>query len=699
MLNRSVTGVGAAAIDVPDFSLSARAEIGSEDGRAYDHRGGGVPRTLLMLLPGALVVYMGFNAGGFFPGTPALGALILLQVLLLRLLLADRPIAGFGAETIVATGALAIYTLVALISASWSQSASRALLAFDRDLFYLLALIVFASVGPRPGDLRWLIRGLALSFAILCVAGLISRVAPDLWHTAPSIANQRLSYPLTYWNALGIIAALGIVLSLHLTCAVDEPWAVRALAAALVPLQSTTLYFTFSRGAMASCVIGVIVYMIAARPRALLSGLVAVLPASAVTVKVAYDAGLLASSAPTTPAAIVQAHRVALALGIGACVASLLRVVLCRWLDPIDVAGTTWGRACRRTRVALASFAALVAVGIVLVVVTPQSLAGDWHQFLNGATTPTSDMRQRLSTVSSDGRTQLWRVAIDAFDARPLDGYGAGTYQLLWQRREPVHAYTVNAHSLYFETMAELGLLGLVPLVCLVLVVLFGLFRRCRGDARPIYTALAATALVSFVHAGVDWDWQMPATMLGLFAAAGLGLSTRVSSRSWTPGRRARTLLGFGAVAAMVLPIMIMASQARLHRAELALVSGRCDAASSSALAAIGWMPDRPEPYEILGYCDLQRGFRTLGIEAMREAISRDPSNWEGYYSLALAQASAGLDPRVAAGRALQMNPKDPLTIQAAHAFAATSPSGWPRVSSVLRSDALASGELSVEPA
>jgi O-antigen ligase len=540
---------------------------------------------------------------------------------------------------------------------------------------------------------------LALSFAILCVAGLISRVAPDLWHTAPSIADHRLSYPLTYWNALGISAALGIVLGLHLTCAVDEPWPVRVLAAALVPLECTTLYFTFSRGAMASCAIGVIVYMIAARPRALLSGLVAVVPVSAVAVKVAYDASLLASSTPTTPAAIAQAHRVALALGIAACVASLLRAVLCRWLDPIDVTGTTWGRVSRRTRIALVSLVALVVVGILLVVVAPKSLADEWHQFLNGAATPTMDMRQRLINLSSDGRTQLWRVAINAFDAKPLDGYGAGTYQLLWQRSEPVYAYTVNAHSLYFETMAELGLLGLVPLVCLVLVVLFGLFRRCRGDMRPVYAALAATALVSLVHAGVDWDWQMPATMLGVVAAAGLALSpTGGSARSWIPGRRARKLLGIGCIAAAVLPIMIMGSQARLHRAQLALVSGHCDAASSSALSAIGWMPDRPEPYELLGYCDLQRGFSRLGMEAMQEAINHDPSNWEGYYSLALAQASAGLDPRVSARRALQMNPKDPLTIQAARAFAATSPSGWPRVSSSLRSAALASGELSVEP-
>ena len=489
------------------------------------------------------------------------------------------------------------------------------------------------------------------------------------------------------------------MLSLHLTCSVDEPRAARVLAAALVPLECTTLYFTFSRGAMASCAIGVIVYVIAARPRALLSGIIAVVPVSAIAVKVAYDAGLLASSTPTTPAATVEAHRVALVLGIGACTASLLRAALCRWLDPIDVAAATWGRFARRTRIALGSFAALLLIAIVFVGVAPKSLSGEWHQFVNGAATPNVDMRQRLGTLSNDGRTQLWRVAVDAFDAKPLGGYGAGTYQLLWQRAEPVHAYTVNAHSLYLETMAELGLLGLVPLACFVLVVLIGLFRRCRGAARPLYAALAATALVSLVHAGVDWDWQMPATMLGLLAAAGLALSPSGDrTRSWIPGRGARKLLGIGCVAAMALPIMVMGSQTRLHRAELALVSGQCDAASSSALSAIG---ADAGPTGALRDPRLLRPAARIWTARDRRDEGSDQARsgrLEGYYSLALAQASAGRDPRAAAGRALQMNPKDPLAIEAAHAFTATSPSGWARVSSVLRSSALASGELSVEP-
>ena len=66
----------------------------------------------------------------------------------------------------------------------------------------------------------------------MCLAGLTSRVLPNVWHTAPAVANQRLSYPVTYWNTLGLLAALGIVLAFHITCSLRERRPARIVAAA-----------------------------------------------------------------------------------------------------------------------------------------------------------------------------------------------------------------------------------------------------------------------------------------------------------------------------------------------------------------------------------------------------------------------------------------------------------------------------------
>src|SRR5438552_6797041 len=76
---------------------------------------------VLALLPGALVLYFGFNGGGFFPGTPAFACLIVIQFLLLRILLADHPFDGFSIRLAVPGLALAGFVTWVLLSGASSQ--------------------------------------------------------------------------------------------------------------------------------------------------------------------------------------------------------------------------------------------------------------------------------------------------------------------------------------------------------------------------------------------------------------------------------------------------------------------------------------------------------------------------------------------------------------------------------------------------
>src|SRR6185437_10814954 len=105
---------------------------------------------------------------------------------------------------------------------------------------YLLVLLLFGTVRASPANIRWLIRGLALGASIVCVAGLMTRLMPNVWPTAPDVSNQRLSFPVTYWNTLGLLAALGIVLCFHLACSLSEKPFVRVLAAGVLPLLAAT---------------------------------------------------------------------------------------------------------------------------------------------------------------------------------------------------------------------------------------------------------------------------------------------------------------------------------------------------------------------------------------------------------------------------------------------------------------------------
>ena len=685
-------------------------------------RTGELAITALMLLPGALIVFTAFNAGGYFPATPAIVCVVLTQILLVRILQARRPFEGFAPATLVAVAALGLYTLMTLASALWSHAASRALIEFDRAWMYLLILLLFGTVRASTENLRRLIWGLLAGASIVCLAGLTSRVLPNVLHTAPSVANQRLSYPVTYWNTLGLLAAMGIVLAFHITCSLQERRPARILAAAVTPLLAATLFFTFSRGAIAAGAIGLVVYVLVARPSGLLTGALATLPATAALVLVAYHANLLDTIDPTTPAAVSQGHRVALVAGICGVVCAGLRLLFAITVDPRlrRRAGRPWiGRGARAATLCGVS---VVAIAAILALNVPHSVAHDWSRFMSGAGTHVSngDLRARLSDPSNDGRTDLWRVALHGFSASPLHGYGAGMYQTLWDRNRPHFAYVINAHSLYLQAMAELGIPGLALLLILLGAVFVGLARRAHGPRRSLYGALLALCAVWALRAGVDWDWEMPVVTLGLFAVAGAALSplrrsvqarergesratgdrarARTHTHGWVPSTGVRMALGLLCLLALVTPVLIIGSQRRLGEAENALYEANCAKASSAALSSIGWLDVRPEPYEIVGFCDLRRGQPRQGVIAMREAVRHDPGSWETYYALALAQAAAGVDPRGAVQEALRMDPYEPLTRQAAKQLRTSSPAAWVSRAILLRTAALKSKDLSIFP-
>ena len=690
-------------------------------GAALAARTGELALTTLMLLPGALVVFTGFNAGGYFPATPAIVCVVLTQILLVRILQARRPFEGFAPATLVAVAALGLYTLMTLASALWSHAASRALIEFDRAWMYLLILVLFGTVRASTENLRRLIFGLCAGASIVCLAGLMSRVLPNVLHTAPSVANQRLSYPVTYWNTLGLLAALGIVLSFHITCTLQERRLARVLAAAVTPLLAATLFFTFSRGAIAAGAIGLLVYVLVARPSGLLTGALATLPATAALVLVVYHANLLDTIDPTTPAAVSQGHHVALVAGICAIVCAGLRLLFAMTVDPRlrHRAGRAW--VGRGARAAMLCAIAVVAIAAILALGLPHSVAHDWSRFMSGASTQGSngDLRTRLSDPSNDGRTDLWRVALHGFSASPLHGFGAGTYQTLWDRNRPHFAYVINAHSLYLQAMAELGIPGLALLLILLGAVFVGLARRAHGPRRSLYGALLALCAVWALRAGVDWDWEMPVVTLGFFAVAGAALSPRRARGlgreqgrgqeyergravehgfGWVPGTGSRMALGLLCLLALVTPVLIIGSQRRLGEAENALYEANCVKASSAALSSIGWLDVRPEPYEIVGFCDLHRGQPRQAVSAMREAVKHDPGSWETYYALALAQAAAGIDPHNAADRALRLDPDELLTRQAAKQLRTSSPTVWVSRAILLRAAALKSKDLSIFP-
>lgn len=647
---------------------------------------GGAPPALV--LPLALILFFGFQAGGFFPGAPAVAAVILIAALIVRLLVAPRPFDGAGPAFALGAGALALYAAWTLVSALWSHAPSRALIEFDRALVYLLAFVLAGSVRRTPERMRWIVRGAATGFTVVAAAGLLTRMLPDVFPIASgTLDNTRLSFPLTYWNALGLLAALGLVLCASLASSTREPPASRILASAAFPVLGATLLLTFSRGAIAVGIAGLVTYVVVARPHGLLSALLAAGPTTAIAVVAAARADRLASDHPATAAAAAQGHRLALVVA-GCVLATALLRLLALWLDA-RLARLRLPEALARPLVTRGAAVALVIVVVAAGVAAglPGVASRAYHGFVSGNELPATSGVGRLAQTGNNGRIAGWKVAVHGFDSAPVHGLGAGTYELRWNRYRPSLLMLTNAHNLYLETMDELGVVGLALLVVALGVILGGLAWRARGRDRALYAGLLAAALMWVVHAGVDWDWQMPAVTAWLFVVGGAALARAPSTQPAGDRRRlaeaprlARVVIGLCAALLAVTPAEVALSQANLNASLNAFHQGDCTRASQRALASIGDLGSRPEPYEVLGYCDARGGYGGLAIKQMRQAVASDPDNWEMRYGLALVRAASGVDPRGAARAALRLDPREPLAQGAVEAFAGTSdPRKWKR--------------------
>jgi O-antigen ligase len=642
--------------------------------------------ALYLLLPAGLTTYLAFSSGGYFPGATAVAALVLATVLVLRAVAAEEPLGGLSRPVAIAAGALMLYGLWNLVSAGWSDSPARALVEFNRVLLYLLALLLFGSMRHSPKRVRLMAWGLALAFTAVCTAGLLTRTLPDVFTIAQDFQTERLSYPIGYWNALGMMASLGVVLCVHLASSEREPRLARVLGAAAVPILAVALLFTFSRGPMAAVVVGLVVYALLGRPRALVLGVLAAGPATAVALVAAYRADLLASREPTTPQAVSQGHDVAVVVAIcvvAAAVARMLLLVLDPKLERLRLEA--------RTKLALAAAAVglFVLGGVVVLTGTDLSdrLDAQSGRFARSNLEQTGDLRDRL-TDPGINRLDHWEIALDGFDAHPMRGNGAGTYALLWDRDRPNRTDSEEAHSLYLEVLAELGLVGMGLLGVALVALLVGVARRVRGPQRPLYAVVLSLSFIWLFHAALDWGWEIASVTLWLFT---LTVAAAAASPDWAPAaatpeprRRqskplVRALLVASCLGLALTPGLLAASQARLRDGIRAYGRGDCDEAQKKADASLSVLGERAEPYQILGYCYVGGGRSRAAVQAIEAAIERDPRNWEYRYDLAIVRAAGGLDPRAATRTAWKLNPRELRVRQAAERFRTRKPREWRR--------------------
>ena len=245
--------------------------------------------------------------------------------------------------------------------------------------------------------------------------------------------------------------------------------------------------------------------------------------------------------------------------------------------------------------------------------------------------------RERLTDPANNGRLPLWQVALDIYKTRStLHGTGAGTYQQFYPQYRTEESYVTDAHSLYLQSLSELGFVGVALIALVVGSMLFGLAARIRGPTGGSTRRCSRWCSRWALHRAVDWDWQMPAVTLPVFVLAGLALARPPNGNPGLPGLRglpaSRTLVALGWLVLAVAPLLVSTSYARLQQQRVTHCerenAGR--PSTHGAVLAVG-SGQAPQAYAIVGVCDLQLGFAPAAMAAMAKATEYEPRSWEDW--------------------------------------------------------------------
>jgi len=451
------------------------------------------------LLAGPTV--LAFFTGGYFDEARAWAGLVAWALVAIALLLDPRGLPR-GRPAWIALAGLGLFAAWTLLSITWAPVKGDAYHAGQIVVLYTGGLLAAAMLLRSDGPQRAVEPALAAGALIVICYGVSERMLPGLLQFSRSAsAEGRLEQPLTYWNAMGELGALGFVLCARLAGDATRRPQLRALAAAATAPLGIGIYLSFSRGALFAGAAGLVTLLVVAPRREQLRSLLLAL-ATAILASIA--------AAPfdgVTSLAGSQGHRESQ----GAIVLVLLAVItLAASVAQLRLVRNEHSAPLRLPRRAPAIALAVICAGLAVAIVAGAK---------ESSKTPLGAGASRYVTLESN-RYEYWRVALRAFRDEPLRGVGAGGWAVYWLRYRTISEFARDAHSLPLQTAAELGVIG----VALLAAFLAGIALAAR-DALSVAPVLAAGPIAGFVtyvaHAPLDWDWQMPAVTLVAIGLAG----------------------------------------------------------------------------------------------------------------------------------------------------------------------------------
>jgi hypothetical protein len=634
------------------------------------------PQTVIAVAVAVLYVALAVANGGYSTGLTAAATVAVWWAVVIALVIGGWPRSRLSATALGAGACLAGLAAWMAISVGWASDDGRTFVEVVRALGYLGVFVLVLISSPRASVRTWL-GGLALGLVIVAGLALLSRFEPsfgggkELGTFLPSAAG-RLSYPVGYWNGLAATMAIAAVLLVWLG-AQARTAAMRAAAVAVIPLPILVVYLASSRGGVAAGSIGLVVLLGLGPDRTRMVGNLAIGGVGgALLVSLATHRHEFVDALSNSTAAAQGDQMLAFSIGVVLAVGAL-RFLVDDWLQDLEVP---------------ALFARVVAVTVVSAAIAGVIIAGPsdrWEEFKRVAPVQTKStyVAAHLSSGRGSGRYQFWSTALDAFEENPLHGIGAGGYEAYWHRNGSLVGPVRDAHSLFFEAMAELGLVGLLLVLgFLGFAVVSGLRRGPTRSADGALGAAIAILAAGIVSAAIDWTWELPACFgLAVLAAAlltGPATSGPEPAFSVVPpavnGGRTRASkarsprFGIGVATLLVGWVAIWAggvvflTEVKLGDSRAAASDRNLSSAAQDARDARTLQPWAAEPRLQLALVEELNGDLQAANQDLGEAIERAPDNWQLWFVRARLKVKAGdVDgARRALSRARELNPRAP---------------------------------------
>lgn len=549
-------------------------------------------------------------------------------------------------------------TLWALASITWAGIPGDAWDGANRMIMYCAVFILFVLLPWRATSASVVLTAYVLGTAAIGVLSL-ERAASNSGH----FIDGRLAFPTGYPNANAALFLSAYWVALVLATRRSTPVAVRVLSAAAAAFLPQVAILSQSRGSIVAFSVTAAVLLIALPGRIrTFAGIVATGIIVAVTWRThaaVFDAGL--SGSDRLEHAI---GRSAFVMFLAVAAAALLML---GWvaIDGRVELSQRMERLLHRS----GWFALVLASAAISVAAIQAHPISQGRQALETFTVEdfTDSTKPHLSAGVGSNRYDFWRVAILRFGEHPVTGIGADNFAVEYLKSRRSNEEPTYPHSLWVMMLSQFGIVGAVLFAGFLTSAAIAAFPRRHGDPRSVALGGAALAgsLYFFIHASVDWFWEIPA--LGASALALLGLA--VSVRSSALGeRRTKVRLRRSAMGAVALAVGLAAASLTLpwlsyRQIEMAVgVWGSNPALAYRQLARARQLnPLSAQPDLIAGAIAARLGDQPRMRALFSRSLERNPQSWYAELELGLAESLDGNRGGAVAAiqRAIDLNPRE----------------------------------------